>query len=159
MDYFKQYGLRLSKLYGIALGLFLTAYFLSLRVLGLGHEYYLRVFLAFILFGVIYQVIRKFQAQFEAEKYGNFITYYRVAMRTAFIGIASFSVFLALYLDILDPAFMTEIKMLESGSPYLSPVSIASMVFIEGLGSAFVICYTAIQLLKKPCTEMITSDS
>ncbi len=157
MDNFKRYGLRISRNYGIALGLFLTAYFLVMRLVGLGHEYYLRVFNALILFMVIHQVITKYRNSMQEERYGTFIEHFKVAMRTAFIGIASFSVFLALYLDLMDPTFMGEIAEMESASPFISPVSAAGIVFIEGFGSAFVISYMAIQLLKKPTVELAKS--
>ena len=49
---------------------------------------------------------------------------------------------------------MNELRTMESASPYLSPVSAAGIVFIEGFGSAFIISYMAIQLLKKPTVEM-----
>ena len=154
MDNFKKHGLRISRNYGIALGLFLSGFFLVMRLVGLGHEYYLRVFNALILFMVIHQVITKYRNYLEFEQYGTFIEHFKLAMRTAFIGIASFSVFLALYLDLLDPMFMNELRTMESASPYLSPVSAAGIDFIEGFGSAFIISYMAIQLLKKPTVEM-----
>lgn len=154
MDNFKKHGLRISRNYGIALGLFLSAFFLVMRLAGLGHEYYLRVFNALILFMVIHQVITKYRNTLEEEQYGTFLDHFKLSIRTAFIGIASFSVFLALYLDLLDPAFMQELIDLESASPFLSPVTAAGIVFIEGLGSAVVLSYIAIQFRKKPTVEL-----
>ncbi len=157
MEDLKIQGFRISRNYGIALGVFLSAYFLVMRLVGLGHEYYLRVFNALILFMVIHQVITKYRKSMNHERYGSFIEHFKIAMRTAFIGIASFSVFLALYLDVIDPVFMQELRDMESASPFLSPVSAAGIVFIEGLGSSFVISYMALQLLKKPTIEMKTA--
>lgn len=52
---------------------------------------------------------------------------------------------------------MQELLGQESASPYLSPVTAAGIVIIEGLGSAFVLSYMAIQLLKKLTVELARS--
>lgn len=73
MDNFKKHGLRISRNYGIALALFLSGFFLVMRLVGLGHEYYLRVFNALILFMVIRQVITKYRNTLKYEENGTFL--------------------------------------------------------------------------------------
>tara|TARA_R110002050_G_scaffold43127_3_gene103630 strand:- start:2342 stop:2824 length:483 start_codon:yes stop_codon:yes gene_type:complete len=154
MDQFNQHGLRISRKNGLFLASFLIAYFLIMRVLGLGHEYYLRLFNGLILILMMRQGIIAYRRFLEEEKYGSSFDFFRLNLRTAFIGIAVFTVFLAIYLDIIDPAFMAELKEQENANPFLSPVSAAGIVFIEGLGSAFVLSYLVVQAMKKRTIEL-----
>lgn len=151
-DYLK-YGKSISKNKGLFLAAFLILFFLSMRSLGMAHEYYLRVFNAVIMMIVIGVGILRYRSKLEDEHYGSFFDLYKIALRTSFFGISIFTVFLALYLDIIDPAFMMEIKQEESVSPYMSPITAAGIVLIEGLGSSLVFSYLVIQLFKKPSIE------
>ncbi len=154
MDLFKEHGLRISRKNGLLLGVLLIAYFLLMKVIGLGHNYYLRAFNAVLVLLMMQQGVKAYRQNLESEKYGTFFELFKLTMRTAFIGISIFSVFLAFYLDLLNPAFMAEIKTMESTSPYLSPVSVVGIVFIEGFGSAFVLSYLLIQAVKKRTVEL-----
>lgn len=154
MDHFKEHGLRISRKNGLLLGALLIAYFLLMKAFGLGHNYYLRAFNAVLVLLMMQQGIKAYRQFLESEKYGTFFELFKLTMRTAFIGISVFSVFLAVYLDILDPNFMAEIATMESTSPFLSPVSVVGIVFIEGLGSAFVLSYLLIQAMKKKTVEL-----
>jgi hypothetical protein len=136
--------------YGIGLMLALIGYFLLMRALGLGHEYFLRAFNGVILFAILYGVIQEYK-QMSSPKYERFFNLFKIAMRTAFIGVAGFSVFIAFYLDLLDPVFMEELLQIEN--PLLSPITAAGIVFIEGFGSSFVLSYLAIQLSKKSTVD------
>lgn len=159
MSDYLRFGKPISTKNGLLLALFLSTFFLAMRGLGLAHEYYLRVFNAIILMMIIAHSILRYRGQLEIEQYGSFFNLYKIALRTAFIGISIFSVFLAFYLDLLDPAFMQEIKDLESPGPYMSPITAAGIVFIEGFGSSFVFSYLTIQLLKKPTVELKSSEA
>jgi len=154
MNHFKEHGLRISRKNGLLLGALLIAYFLIMRAVGLGHNYYLRAFNAVLVIFMMYQGIKSYRQFLESEKYGTFFELFKLTMRTAFIGISVFSVFLAIYLDLIDSAFMSEIAIMEGTSPYLSPVSVVGIVFIEGLGSAFVLSYLLIQATKKKTVEL-----
>ncbi len=150
MSNYSMHGLRVSRNMGLMLGGFLLLFFLSMRGLGLAHEYYLRVFNAVIMLIIMGLGIKQYRAYLDEENYGSFFDLYKICLRIAFIGIASFSVFLVIYLDIIDPVFMQELEQLESPVPYLSPVMASAIVFIEGMGSALVFSYLLIQLMKKP---------
>jgi len=154
MDHFKQHGLRISRNNGLLLAALFITYFLIMRSLGLAHIYYLRAINALFLLLMMRQGISAYRKKITDEKYGTFFDLFKLSMRTAFIGLAIFSVFLAVYLDALDPAFMSEIATMESTSPFLSPVSVVGIVFIEGIGSAFVLSYLLIQAMKKRTVEL-----
>ena len=159
MSDYLRYGLSISRKNGLFLAAFLTVFFLAMRALGLAHEYYLRVFNALILILLIGRGILSYRSKLEDKHYGTFFDLYRISLRTAFIGVALFSVFLAIYLDQIDPAFMQEIQEVESPVPFMSPVMAAGIVFIEGFGSSLIFSYLVIQFLKKPTVEFNTEKA
>lgn len=144
---------KVSNRYGLLLFGGLTAYFLLMRGLGLGHEYWLRLFNIFIVFGSLVAAMAHYKRISDREYYAQFFDFYKVGMRTALVGIGSFALFLALYFDLLDPVFLQEAKRVENLSPILSPVMAAGLVFFEGIGSALLCSYLAIHLLKYRTVE------
>jgi len=114
--------------------------------------YWLRAFNAIILFLTLKTAISEYK-KISGEGYEEFFNYFKISMRTALIGIAGFAVFVAIYLDQIDPVFMEEVRTVENLSPYLTPVTAAGIVFIEGFGSSFLCSYLAIQLLKRSTIE------
>lgn len=159
MSDYLRFGKPISKRNGLLLTGFLILFFLAMRALGLAHEYYLRVFNAVILMLVIGLSILRYRSSLKEERYGSFFDLYKLALRTSFIGVATFSVFLAFYLDLIDPTFMMEIQEQESPGPYMSPISAAGIVFIEGFGSSFIFSYLVIQLLKKPTVQFESQEA
>lgn len=146
----------ISRKYGLLLFVLFAAYFLIMRAVGLGHEYWLRslnvVWLLLGIMGAIYA----FKNQSENTVFDAFFDYFKVAMRTALIGIGFFALGLAVYLDLIDPAFMAELQEYESFGGIISPVSVSFLIFFEGMGSAFVCSYLGIQLLKTRMVEKPT---
>lgn len=145
---------RIPKRMGLGLGLSLIAYFMLMHLIGQEHNYWLRVVNAFILFAFVRSSIKIYQSRLREEKYDFFINFFKIAMRTAFIGIGIFTLFVAIYLDQINPVFMEELRTLEQLSPGLTPIQAAGIVFIEGFGSAFLVSYISIQLLKKKTVEL-----
>lgn len=153
MSRFDKYWRKIPNKYGIILMAALIGYFLIMRLLGVGHEYWLRVFNAVILFFCIRGAIKAYKVRTSARFYEEFFDFFKIGMRTGFIGIAGFTAFVAIYLDVIDPVFMTEVRELETLSPYLTPVTAAGIIFIEGFGSSFICSYLAIQIMKRSTVE------
>lgn len=159
MSNFDKAWRKIPNRYGVILMLSLIGYFLLMRVSGLGHVYWLRALNALILFGMLWAAIKRYKNSSDASPYNDFFNYFKISMRTALIGIAGFAVFIAIYLDILDPGFLEEVKEQEQLSPYLTSVTAAGIIFIEGFGSAFVCSYLAIQVLKRRTVEKPIDDN
>lgn len=157
MNYFDRQWRKIPNKYGVGFGLALIGYFMLMHLIGQEHNYWLRAFNAVILFAFVFKSIRVYQKGLKNETYDSFINFFKIAMRTAFIGISLFTVYIALYLDIINPVFMEELRTLERLSPNLTPIQAAGIVFIEGFGSAFLVSYISIQLLKKRSFESSTS--
>lgn len=153
MSDFDKYWRKIPNRYGVLLAAALVGYFLLMRALGLGHVYWLRALNALILFFTVRAAILNYRRESTENMYDDFFNFFKIGMRTAFIGIAAFAVFIAIYLDILDPNFLNEVRQVEKLSPYLTPVTAAGIVFIEGFGSAFVCTYLVIQISKRKTVE------
>ena len=145
---------RISNRTGVVLVAMLIAFFLLMNSLGLGHNYWLRSLNFVFVFAMIYSSIRSFKLSSSREYYEEFFDLFKIGMRTSLIGIGIFSVFLIAYLGILDPVFMEELRQYESMGAVISPISVAFLIFLEGMGSSFVCTYMAIQLQKSRTVEM-----
>ncbi len=139
--------------HGFMMFVLLTGYFLIMRFIGLGHDYWLRALNLLIVFFVIRSALRTYRSRSQASYYEDFTDYFRIAARTSLVGIALFSVFLAIYLDQLDTVFMEEIRTQENISPYLTPVSAAFLIFVEGITSSLACGYILIQVMKSRTVE------
>ncbi|HAD97152.1 MAG TPA: hypothetical protein DCG19_07075 [Cryomorphaceae bacterium] len=139
--------------HGLAMLGLLAAYFLIMRFVGLGHVYWLRALNILFVYFVLRSALRTYRQRSQASYYEDFSDYFRIAVRTAFVGIGLFSVFLAIYLDQLDTTFMQEILTEENISPYLTAVSAAVLIFIEGMTSALACGYILIQVMKARTVE------
>jgi len=159
MSTFDKYWRKIPNRYGYILFALLTVYFLAMRFAGLGHVYWLRATNLVIVFFIIRASILNYKKNSDASYYESFFDFFKIAIRTAFIGIGLFAIFMALYLDQVDLAFMEEIRTVEKISPYISPVSAAFLIFIEGMGSAFVCSYLAIQILKNRTVDRPIEDT
>jgi hypothetical protein len=153
MSKFDKYWRKIPNRYGVLLAAALIGYFLLMRALGLGHVYWLRALNAFILFFTVRGAILKYRNESSDTMYDEFFNFFKIGMRTAFVGITAFAVFVAIYMDVLDPTFLEEVRQVEKLSPYLTPVTAAGIVFIEGFGSAFVCTYLVIQISKRKTVD------
>lgn len=164
MSEFDKYWRKLPNRYGLFLFGLLMAYFFISLALGLAHEYWLRAFNFLFLFGTLWAVVKRYKKETSSSYYEEFFDFFKISMRTAIIGIGLFAIFIAFYLDLINPQFLVEMKEIEQLSPYLTPISAAAILFIEGVGSSFVCSYLVIQILKsktveKPAKEQQTSQS
>ena len=136
---------RLKLQYGLALFIWLTSFFILMKVLGLVHVLELRIFNLFILGATIYAGIKAYRDRFEEGV--NYFNSFRFGLAVGGIGILPFALMMLIYLS-ANPAFMAEVQATEIMGPYLNPVNIGFVLVAEGLGSAFLVTYTVMQYLK-----------
>ncbi|AEV31804.1 hypothetical protein [Owenweeksia hongkongensis] len=130
----------------------LIAYFLLMRVVGLAEVYWLRTFNLVILILFVRNSILSFRRQ-SSESYQSFNTMFMISVRTCFVGIGLFALFLAIYLDQIDKTFMANLAVKESFGGEITAVSAASIVFIEGMISGLAASFVLIQLFKSKTIE------
>ncbi len=133
----------------------LTAFFLIMRLVGLAETYWLRAFNFLIVIVFLRNAIISFREN-SSESYQSFNTMFMISVRTCFIGIGLFAIFLAIYLDQIDQPFMDKLAVNESFGGQITAVSASFIVFVEGMISSMAASFVLIQLLKSKTVEAKT---
>lgn len=134
----------------------LTAFFLIMRLVGLAEIYWLRSLNLLIVLVFLRNAILSFKHESHSNYYDDFTDMFRIGLRTSFIGVGLFSVFLALYLDQIDTPFMESLAVKESFGGQITAVSAAFIVFVEGMVSSMAASFVLIQLFKTKTVEAHT---
>lgn len=134
----------------------LTAFFLIMRLVGLAEIYWLRAFNFVIVLIFLRNSIVSYKHESNTTYYDDFTDMFRIGVRTSFIGIGLFAVFLALYIDQIDKPFMASLAVKESFGGQITAVSAAFIVFVEGMVSALAGSFVLIQLFKAKTVEAHT---
>lgn len=153
MNDFNYYWRKIPNRQGLFMFLALTAFFLLMRAFGLAHSYWLRTLNIIVVFIFIRQAIETYRSKIKASYYEDFFDYFKIGIRTSFIGIGLFAIFFALYLDLLDVAFMEQLQQYESFGGLITPVSVSFLIFLEGMASSVVCSYAIIQIRKSRTVE------
>lgn len=138
---------------GLFLFIALTAFFLLMRAVGLAEIYWLRSLNIVFVLIFLRNAIVDYKKKSGASYYDDFSDMFLIGLRTSFIGIGLFAVFMAIYLDQLDKAFMDQLAVMESFGGQVTAVSAAFIVFVEGMVSALACAFVLIQLLKSRTVE------
>jgi hypothetical protein len=136
--------------WGILTFLGLGAYFLAMKLLGFIHILELRVLNAGIMFGGCYMAIREIRNNLDEFNYFKGLG---TGLLTAFTAASLFTLFGILYLEVINPEFMVELKEKEPLGHLLNPYLASFQIFIEGSASGFSISYAIMQYMKKPILE------
>jgi hypothetical protein len=127
--------------------LLLSAYFIIMKLLGLIHIPELRVLNAFIMFYGVYQAIKT--AKFELDDF-NYFKGFGAGALTAFSATFVFSVFGIVYLQFIDPSFLSSIIKNEPLGFFMNEYSASIQIFIEGAASGILFSYASLQWLRTP---------
>lgn len=136
---------------GIKYGLFLAgglvAYFLLMKLLGLEDILELRFLNIFILIAAVVGAIK-----FYKKNCSTLMTYFKgigVGVFTSMVGAVIFALFMGLYLGILDPSFLENIKSEWSAyAAHINPFTISFIIVLEGTISGFFTTFIAMQYYK-----------
>ncbi len=138
---------RVGLKWGLITFLGLGAFFLTMKTLGLTHIIELRVLNAAIMFGGLWFSIKEYR---RLDVDFNYFKGLGIGVLTALIASSIFTAFGILYLEVINPSFMQELKANEPLGFYLNPYLATFQIFIEGTASGFSISYAVMQFLKKP---------
>lgn len=129
---------RIAENYGLRIAAGVIAYFLIMKLVGLGHNAELRLFNLVILTVGIYAALRKFR-----QTHTDRLNYFRgliMGVTTGAIGSLLFGLFLFAYMQ-LDADFMQSIRDNEPMGRYLNPYMAAFIVVLEGFFSGLLMTF------------------
>ena len=133
--------------WGIITFILLSVYFMLMKMLGWVHVIELRFLNAFIMIYGIYMAIKTVKAQ--SSKFGYFKGI-GVGSLTALVAVALFSAFGLIYITVINPEFLEQLKMNEPLRFYLTGYIAIIQIFIEGSISGFFFSLIIMQWLKEP---------
>lgn len=136
---------RLELKYGLFMFLGFVAFFIAMKGLGLYTNLNLRVFNILIHGSFAFLAMRAFR--FHNPEPFEFLTTFAVGFRTSVIAVASFALFQFIYLQFLDPSFMTYVHQNAIMGSYLSPAFASVFLVIEGLGVTIFTSYVGMRML------------
>jgi hypothetical protein len=136
--------------HGIKIGLlvsaFLIAYFLLMKVVGLLHILELRLLnFVFVACGVV-MAIKSYK-----DHYGGRINYgegFALGSLVSAVAVFTFAIFLAVYLNI-DHEFLRYVQKNALMGGYLTPVTAAAGVSLEGISSGVIFSLASMQYFKR----------
>jgi len=133
--------------YGIYSATAYILFFLLMNLLGLEHLYWLRALNYIFLFAGIFIAIKEYRRKHQRTfAYMNGIG---VGMITSVVSTLIFAFFIAIYLDVIDPDFMADIKKNQMFGTYLNPYIAAAAIFMEGTLSGLLTAFILMQYFKR----------
>ncbi|GAA4822121.1 DUF4199 domain-containing protein [Algivirga pacifica] len=135
-----------SLLGGLVAFVGLVLYFFLMKSLGLIHVVELRALnLLFLIGGILFAI------KWEQKHWGKGFNYFDGLISGAgagLMGVIPFALFIFIYLEFIDPAFMQQIREQEIMGHYLTSFNAAFVIFIEGTASGLLATYTIMQYIK-----------
>jgi glucan phosphoethanolaminetransferase (alkaline phosphatase superfamily) len=132
---------RIPENYGLKIAAGLIAYFMVMKLIGLGHHVELRLLNLFILVAGVYFALKKFKATHEDHL--NYFRALATGVATASVGSVVFALFLFLYMK-LDAGMMQSIIENEPMGRYLNPYMASFIVALEGVFSGLLVTFVLI---------------
>jgi hypothetical protein len=139
--------MRRGIIYGLFIGLALIVYFLAMKLLGLEHNFYLRIFNFVILIGGVYLLLRR--EFFQTDKSISYFEGLGLGLRATITAVLVFLVFLAIYVKVFDPGFIEVLEESQIWGTNITLNQAAIGIFIEGMASAIAISFAWMQYFKK----------
>lgn len=133
--------------YGLITTAGLIAYFLLMKLAGLVQIVELRMLNLFILIAGVGFAIREYKRSGEDEM--DYLQGFGIGMLTTAVSVITFALFIFIYLNFLDPAFMETIRQEEAFGQYLNPYIAAVAIFFEGMGSGLILSFIIMQYMKR----------
>ncbi len=132
--------------HGILMMLALVGFFFLMKAFGLEHHLELRALNLLILFSFIYTALTTYKKQNNDQL--PYLAGIQLGMLTSVIGAVSFALLVFLYVTVLVPDFMVEIREQEPFGQILNPYIVALTIVIEGSFSGFLASYASLQYLR-----------
>ncbi len=132
--------------YGFLTASALIGFFFIMKFMGLINHYELRALNIIFLFSGVYVSVKSY---IKNENEGTYLGGLGTGLLTSGVALLIFSGFVMLYLDVIDPAFMTSLREYEYFGRYLNPYIAGSVIFLEGTISGLLVSFILMQYYKR----------
>jgi hypothetical protein len=132
--------------YGLLTAVGLIALFFIMKVLGIVHIIELRVLNFFVLAAGVVMALRYFSSTKPAS-----FTYLKglgLGVLTGIVASVIFGLFVFVYTNFIDPAFMQSMVENEPFGQYLNPYIAAVAVAVEGIASGLILSFIAMNYME-----------
>ncbi len=133
--------------WGIITFILLSAYFFLMKIFGLVHVVELRFLNSFIMFFGCYKSIKTTKQNLKNFGYFKGIG---VGSLNALVSSALFTIFGIVYITLIEPGFIAELKTNEPLGLYLDGFLAVIQILIEGVISGFIFSFIIMQWMKDP---------
>lgn len=132
--------------YGIISGISLLAIFLGMKAINLVHIFELRGLNFLAVFFIMYFAIQNYKKKVNGKL--GYLPGLLIGVCVSIIGYVILSSFLFFYLKFFDKGFMVYLQQHAPFGSYLTPITSAIVVFMEGSGISMIISFLLMQYLK-----------
>jgi hypothetical protein len=144
------YEMSVSIWCGLLVSVTLMGFFLVMKFAGL-HRYLALRYFNWVIYALGIVIAFSVYRKKEAKTGIQYLKGIKMGLRTALIAIIPFAIFMFVYLKI-DEGFMLYIRENSEFGRYLSPISAAAVVAIEGFVGGAITTYMAMQYFKDNAT-------
>lgn len=141
--------------YGLLTFAALVAFFLLMQAVGLADVIELRVLNGVILVGGIMLAIRKMKR--ESAGTMEYLPGFGLGVLTSFVAVLAFSLFVAVYLSV-DSQFLRTIQQEGRVGPFITPITAALSIFIEGAFSGAITTLCIMQFMKNSLLKSVEDN-
>ena len=135
---------------GFVTFLLLGSYFLVMKATGLVHMIEFRLLNVFIMFYGCYTAVKIAKANLEDF---NFLKGYGAGLLTALTASILFTFFGLLYIELINPSFINEIRSEGMLGIYQNKYIAVGQIFIEGAASGILLTHISVMRFKKTISE------
>lgn len=132
--------------YGLIIAILLIAFFLIMKAAGLAYIYELRTLNFFILAVGVYKAMLHMKRNNESFSY---FTGLGTGFFTSAFALLIFGLFVFIYTNIIDPAFMAHLQANAPFGEYLNPYIASFIIFFEGSISGLILSFGLMQYLRE----------
>lgn len=149
--------IKIAKRYGFIMMLGFISFFLLMYVLGLAHNYWLRLFFIIIHLSVLALGIHSYRKSRE-KSVDNHVSGVATGMATSFVGVLGFCIFLFLFLT-LEVDLMTQINAQFEVDRGVNPITASAFMFVEGISAGLIGSYILTRWVDNRLSKDISENS
>lgn len=133
--------------HGLVTVFLLIAYFHIVELIGLAHNFELKVLNGVIFGSILFIMLRKERVK-SGPKDFNYLDSFSSGMYYSLVVAVLFTSYIMLYLTIINPSFFMEMKEQAMFGQYITLMSIPVAITLEVMGSGFAFTLISLQYLK-----------
>lgn len=132
--------------FGLLMTLCLVGFFFLMKAFGLEHNLELRALNIIILSSFVYATLKTYKKRNNGQL--PYLSGISLGIATSAVGVFLFAIFVFIYVTLIAPEFMAEIKAKEPFGDFLNPFIVSFTIVLEGMISGFLVAYASLQYLR-----------